>query len=386
MKQSHLAIVSGIILITILTLSWCGRNSQPQYTGIPVESPTVAPAASGGPAVAVSPSPSAAQPSPSAVAQSPSPELRKAAERVKPAVILVSVFDEPGKLLRTGTGFFISEDGKFATNWQVVADAAHAVAKTSDGRIYNVSGTLTQAEAVGLAVLQAEVKKSVPFLSSGRAASGQPGMRVAVIASPLARAAPPLFAATISAKNTDENGERLELAPPPPNDMLGAPVINENGELLGLVTAHAGQAGAPNVVRSSGALNLLVAKMETGAKPRFRGAGAQGSPSPSEEQEVAGGTPRPTTKIVTTTTRTGKPKIIYDPKPGYPAYSYFHEQGSGRFRITFSTNGTVKRVETVESTKSATLDNVTIEALRRWRATPGQEWNITVPVTFERRR
>lgn len=379
MKQSYLAIVSGIILIFILTVSWCERKPQPQYTGIPIQPPTATPALSAGPAIAASPSPSGAQPPPPAVAQSPSPELRKAAEHVKPAVILVSVFDEPGKLLRTGTGFFISEDGKFATNWQVVADAAHAVAKTSDGRIYNVTGTLTQAEAVGVAVLQAEVKKSLPFLTSGRAASGQPGTRVAVIASPLARGAPPLFAATISARNVDENGERLELTPPPPNEVLGAPVINENGELLGLVTAHAGQAGAANVVRSSGALDLLVAKMDTGAKPRFRGA-----------EGVAGATPAPTaqpvTRIVTTTTRTGKPKIIYDPKPAYPAYSYFREQGSGRFRVTFSAKGTVKNVEAVESTKSATLDNVTIETLRRWRATPGQEWNVVVPVTFERRR
>ncbi|PYL10469.1 MAG: hypothetical protein DME34_00425, partial [Verrucomicrobia bacterium] len=66
-------------------------------------------------------------------------------------------------------------------------------------------------------------------------------------------------------------------------------------------------------------------------------------------------------------------------------YSYFHERGSGRFRVTFSPNGTVKNVEVIESTKSATLDNVTVEALRRWKATAGQEWNVTVPVTFERK-
>jgi TonB family protein len=174
--------------------------------------------------------------------------------------------------------------------------------------------------------------------------------------------------------------------------MTGAPLVNEKGELLGLITTQAGQAGSPNVVRTSGALDLLVAKIDTGAKPRFRGAGAHGSPlsSPTSEEQVAGATPaptaQPTTRIVTTTTRTGKPKIVYDPKPAYPAYSYFHEQGSGRFRITFSAKGTVKNVEAVESTKSATLDNVTIEALRRWRATPGQEWNVVVPITFERRR
>jgi TonB family protein len=387
MKQSYLAILSGIILLVILTLSWCGRKPQPEYTGIPMQSPTATPAASAAPVAAPGGSPQPASPT---IAQSPSPELRKAAERSGPAVVLVSVFDEPGKLLRTGTGFFISEDGKLATNWHLVADAAHAVAKTSGGGIYNVTGTLTQSEAADLAVLQAEVKKPVPFLTSGKAGGGQAGTRVAAIASRLARGVPPLFVATVSARIADENGERLELMPPPPNDMIGAPLVNENGDLLGLVTTQAGKAGSLNAARASGALDLLVAKMDTSTKPRFRAAGAGGSPSPATQEEVAGATPVPTaqpiTRTITTTTRTGKPKIVYDPKPAYPAYSYFREQGSGRFRITFSANGTVKNVEAIESTKSATLDNVTIEALRRWRATPGQEWNVIVPITFERRR
>jgi TonB family protein len=252
---------------------------------------------------------------------------------------------------------------------------------------------LIEAEAADVAALQAEVKKPVHFLSSGRAAGAQPGTRVVAVASPLARGVPPLFAATVAGRSADENGERLQLAPPPPNEMLGAPVINEKGELLGLVTPQTGQTGAPNVIRGASALDLLVAKIESDAKPRWRAAGARGSPPPlpGAEEELAGATPAPTptpvTKIVTTsTTRVGKPRIIYDPKPAYPAYSYFREQGSGRFRISFSANGTVKNIDVVESTKSATLDNVTIEALRRWRATPGQEWNIVVPVTFEKRR
>jgi TonB family protein len=392
MKQSHLAVVSGIVLVIILTVSWCGRKSKPQYTGVPMQSATPAAAASGAPRTAGAAPTAAAQSSPPPVAQSPSPELRKAAERVAAAVVLVSVFDEPGKLLRTGTGFFLSEDGKFITNWHVVADAAHAVVKTSDGAIHNVTGTLTQAGPADLAILQAEVKKSVAFVTSGRAAHAQPGTQVAAVASPLARGGVPrLFAATVAATNIDQNGERLEVSPPPPKEMAGAPVVNGNGELLGIVATQSGQAGAPNVVRAAGALDLLVAKMGRDVKPRWAvGSGTSASPSPPGEQGMEA-TPQPTRQptiktITTTTTQTGKPKIIYDPKPAYPAYSYFHEQGSGRFRITFSATGTVKHVDTVESTKSATLDNVTVEALRRWRSTPGQEWNITVPITFERRR
>jgi TonB family protein len=385
MKQSYLAIISGIILFVILAISWCGRKSKPEYTGVPAPAQTA-------PAGAANAPPPGAQISPAPVAQSPAPDFRKVAERVRPAVILISVFDEPGKLLRTGIGFFISEDGRFVTNWHVVADGAHGVAKTSDGRIYNVTGMLTQAESADLAVLQADVKKPVPFLTSGKAAAAQPGMHVAAIASPLARAAPPLFEATLAASKSDENGERIELASPPPNEMIGAPVVNQNGELLGLVTPQSGQGGAPNVVRSSGGIDLLVAKIESSAKARWSAVGTRTSPSPSPtgEEEKAAATLQPAASpgmktVTTTTVRASKGKIIYNPKPSYPAYSYFREKGSGRFRINFSAKGQVKNVEVLESTKSATLDNVTVEALRRWKSTPGGEWNVIVPVTFEKR-
>src|SRR5439155_842052 len=152
--------------------------------------------------------------------------------------------------------------------------------------------------------------------------------RVAAIASPLARGAAPLFEATVAARKSDENGERLELAAPPPNDMTGAPVVNQNGELLGVVTPQSGQANAANIVRSFGAIDLLVTKIENNAKPRWDAARARPSSSPSREEEEAEATPQPSPKIVTMTTtnvRTGKPKIIYNPKPPYPGYSYFHE-------------------------------------------------------------
>lgn|GEM_PF-611995 len=383
MRQSILAILSGTVLVVLLAMSWCGRKSQPEYTGVP---PATATPAASTPAL----SPTATSTVPRTGAQSPAPEMRKLIERVGPAVILISVFDEPGKLLRTATGFFISQDGRFVANRNAFADAAHAVAKTSEGRIYNVAGMLSDAEALDLAVFQADVKKPVPFLASSKAAGAAPGARVAAIASPLIRGAPPLFAATVSATKADDKGERLELAAPPPNELTGAPVVNENGELLGVVTSPGGQPRGPNIVRSAATLDLVVAKIPGDAKPQWRAAtNVASGPSPLPGQEQAGAVApdvpvKPGTKSGPSA-RGQKSRIIYNPKPPYPAYSYFKDQGTGRFRITFSANGTVKSVQVIQSTKSATLDNVTLEALRRWRATPGQEWNVTVPVTFQRR-
>src|SRR6266581_934735 len=107
MKRSYLAIISGSILLVLLVLSWCGRTTNPVFTGVP--QPENASRAVGSPSAAIT-APAAPQAQASA-SPTVSSDLRAVAERASPAVILISVFDEAGKLLRTGTGFFISEDG-----------------------------------------------------------------------------------------------------------------------------------------------------------------------------------------------------------------------------------------------------------------------------------
>jgi TonB family protein len=378
MRRSYLAIISGSILLVIFALSWCARKSKPVFTGVPIPPENMSPVT----AVA-----SNAPPSPGQAQASSTPAgtsgLQKVAPSVSPAVILISVFDNPGKLLRTGTGFFISEDGKFVTSRHFVEGGAHGVVKTSDGGIYNVSGALTEGATLDVSVLQAEVKKKVPFLTSGKTAGVNPGTRVAVIGSPLARGARAFFEASVAAQKSDQKSEWLELSPAPPNELIGAPAVNENGELLGVVTAPTGQGNAANIVRSAGAVDLLVAKVDANAKARWQAGQSSPSPTPAE-----GSSPSPrsmATMGTETTGRTQKPRIIYNPKPPYPSYSYFREKGSGNFRITFSATGQAANVETIRSTGNQTLDNVTLEALRRWKSTPGQQWSVTVPVTFERR-
>jgi TonB family protein len=58
--------------------------------------------------------------------------------------------------------------------------------------------------------------------------------------------------------------------------------------------------------------------------------------------------------------------------------------GTGKFRVTFGTNGLVKNVQTVESTGQPILDRSAIEALQAWKAEPGAgDWTVLVPITFQ---
>src|SRR5205814_6374613 len=45
--------------------------------------------------------------------QTPTSDFAQVAQSIRPAVIIVSVFDETGHLTANGHGFFVSDDGKF---------------------------------------------------------------------------------------------------------------------------------------------------------------------------------------------------------------------------------------------------------------------------------
>src|SRR6185503_2138859 len=108
MKNSYLALICGVLLFIVLSMAWCKPR------------PGTAPAGPLSPIPSSTPSPSVSS------LQTPSP-LASA-----PAVVLVSVFDASGKLLRTGTGFFVSDDGKLVAPRALVEGGVNAIASTAD--------------------------------------------------------------------------------------------------------------------------------------------------------------------------------------------------------------------------------------------------------------
>ena len=325
----------------------------------------------------------AATPAPNAPAQlsqNQSTQFRKVATRVAPAVILISIFDSSGKLLRNGTGFFISEDGRVVTSRSVVEGGAHAVAKTSDGRIHNISGVLANGGTLDLVLLKAQPKQPVPFLPLSKNGVDQEAA-LAVIGNPLTGRDPLLGQGKISRKRSDQGEEFFELSIPVPNE-IGSPAVNESGQVIGVVTQGT-RLAAGNVLRSATALNSLLAQIGPEAKVGWQVAGLSGEPPapPSEgplsrKSKIPLAGPQPG----------GNSRLIYSPIPGYPktaSHSSRPLKGSGRFRVTFTRNGEVKDVGIVESTRNPVLDNAAVDALRQWKARPGQEWTANVPITFQ---
>jgi len=285
----------------------------------------------------------------------PSSDLAKLESRVQPSVIWVTVFDPKGNLLRTETGFFISPDGNLVTTAYAIEGAVNAVAKTGDGGIYNVIGVLAASKALDLAVLKADVKR-VPFLEVNKNGNVPAGAGVTVVGSALAGSEGSVRETTIAGEASD----RLEIAGATPASSVGAPIVNDNGEVIGVVTS----AGEKTTARPAAALDSLLSRVAADTEARW------------PEAAEARATPRPTPR----------PRLVYAPAPAFPPGAALPGQsGTGRFRLTFDPQGNVTNIQVIRSTGNPVFDESAIKTLRQWKSAPSQGWQATVPVMFQTR-
>lgn len=356
MKHLRLAFEYALCLAVFAT---AGCKPKPKYQT--VGEPSSDQFASTTPAQQRTSSPSSSQPSLSErkAEQIQLFDLPKLANSVRPAVILVSVFDSSGKLLRTQTGFFISDDGKFITTAHAIEGGANGVAKTGDGGIFNVTGILASSSPLNLAILRADVKR-VPFLALNENAKPAIGARVGVIGSGLAGSDGTPREGAISAQQPDSHGERFQLAAQVSGSSIGSPVVDESGKVVGVVVS----AGEKCIARPSTALTSLQSRIASDASARW------------PETAEARPTPRPTPK----------PRLVYAPAPSFPPEAYSRPGSrSGRFILNFNARGNVTKIQIIRSTGNVLFDRAARDTLRQWKSAPGREWVATVPITFQGR-
>jgi len=366
MRQSTLALICGLALIIILAYSWCGRAPTQGTSASPTPSArgTAAPA-SAAPAATASTTAAAtatatATPTPIALP----PEFKKVAEKSDSAIVELTVFDAKGQLLRSGNGFYVARDGLLATSLDLVEDGAYGVAKSSDGKIRNVIGVIDFSKTSGLAILRAETKTGVPFLplqkNSESIAVNAWGV---VVGNTLAHKEQPMAGGMIKSLGADPKKDSFKIGGTIPSDAAGAPVVDANGDVVGIVTA-----GGKNEIQPSSQLEPLLAAIKPGTTAKWAAAPIE-SPTPTPAPRVAR-------------------RVISNPAPRYPpearSIRIGPTTGSGKFRVTFGTTGLVKSVQTVQSTGQPILDRAAIQGLQAWKAEPGAtDWTVLVPITFQ---
>jgi TonB family protein len=326
----------------------------------------------------VSPAPIQSIAEPSAQpSQTPTSDFAQVAQSIRPAVIIVSVFDETGHLSANGHGFFVSDDGKFIADRSVMTGGVNAVAKAADGAIYNVSGALAQTPAQSLVLLKADATRRLPFVVSSARALPDIGGKVAVVLSPIERANSVVLEEEVSGRFSDEAGEWLDMTPALPKTSAGAPVIDQRGEVIGIVTFRAGNNSC--AIRPAATAGSLLAQVSPNMIASWQTLTTSSHPTPMASPT---GTRSPTPAKIPLRGS----KLIYAPLPRYPSEAkqlHGGAQGSGSFRVLFDTNGQAVAVQTLRSTGNPSLDQAAVAALQEWRSEPGREWSLVVPITFK---
>src|SRR5689334_20526276 len=109
-------------------------------------------------------------------------ELPELATRTSPSVVLLTLSDSSGTKFGSGTGFFVSADGRMITNFHVIRGASSVSATLSDGHEIKILGVLAADPAQDIAILKAE-GSPFPALELGDSRVIRPGDEVVVIGS-----------------------------------------------------------------------------------------------------------------------------------------------------------------------------------------------------------
>ena len=105
-------------------------------------------------------------------------------KKASPAVFFVEVFDEDGELVKTGSGFFISESGLAVTNYHVIIGAHSILITTDSGEVRRVAGVYDYNWKMDTALIQIE-GKGFPYLELADSSRLHTGATVYTLGSPL---------------------------------------------------------------------------------------------------------------------------------------------------------------------------------------------------------
>lgn len=154
-------------------------------------------------------------------------------QKIAPSVLSISVENKNGDLL-SGTGFFVDSSGVVATNFHVIQNAGRVTAKLSNGVTIYCKGVLTLDQKKDLALLQFS-GKDFPALSLASPENIKQGESIAIIGSPLGLEQT-ISNGIVSAKRYEDEWEQIQFTAPISRGSSGSPVVDMQGNVIGVAT------------------------------------------------------------------------------------------------------------------------------------------------------
>lgn len=167
-------------------------------------------------------------------AKSAARTVEQLAADAKPSVVVILFTGRDGKQQGLGTGFVISADGLIATNNHVIGEARPIKVQTSDGTRYDVTSIHASDRNLDLALLKIDAKGLKP-LALGDATKAKPGQAIVALGHPRGLEYS-VVAGVLSGQRDLEGQSMLQIAMPIEQGNSGGPVLDMEGNVLGIVT------------------------------------------------------------------------------------------------------------------------------------------------------
>ena len=180
-------------------------------------------------------------------------------KRVKPAVVEVVALNRKGSPIKFGTGFFVSSDGQLITNFHVIEGASSLAAFDSLGARLSLERVISHHNEYSedLAILKFQVK-DVPFLKLRESDDIAEGDKVIVIGNPAGLRGTVSDGIVSGFRSTLIWWPLIQITAPISPGSSGSPVLDENGEAIGIVTRTNNQGQNLNFAITSRAIGFLV--------------------------------------------------------------------------------------------------------------------------------
>ena len=165
------------------------------------------------------------------------PWSKKAAQ----AVFTLKTFGADGSLLGSSNGFFVGENGEALSSFMPFKGASRAVVIDAQGKEWPVECLMGANDMYDVAKFMVTVKKPTTLTLAASAANGTTAWMLPYTV----KKAPECIQGTVSSSESFQgNYAYYTLAMQVPEQHAGSPVLNDNGEVLGLLQPAAGGATA----------------------------------------------------------------------------------------------------------------------------------------------
>lgn len=189
--------------------------------------------------------------------------LPQLVRRIKPSAVAIETFDAKGATLSRGSGFFIAAD-KIITNRHVIERSNRVEIHLLNGKKYPARGVLAVDGEGDLALLQVDVPPGTAIPLPIIQTTPQEGESVVVIGNPFGLEGSVSNGIVSAVRDISGYGRIIQITAPISPGSSGSPVVNMNGQVIGVATLQAAEGQSINfAVPSERILRLKIGTLQT---------------------------------------------------------------------------------------------------------------------------